>query len=500
MMRWASLGLSILLGVLLGILGFSLWDTPAIPVQSVTWSQEASWIGSAKPSYVFYARNNFYLPNQINNAWLRLSADNDFILYVNGKVIANEQSVLNNSSGLAEKISDPIQRLNETIPYNAVSGPHTLIANTQDWKLTFYTDIAPYLQPGKNTIALEIQKGQIDPRFVAEGWVETGSGDRISLTTGIANWRVSHLAETRQKIQWYELEFPDQNWSAAPILSSVNETTYSRVSENLFSQNIQGHWLSGQESPQGEVWLRKTWQVSSNQKRAFLRFAGDGEFDLLINGVLANSFPTHRKATLYLSDFTNLIHPGTNTIVVHLNRPLDIDKSIFRQQPLKFFLDGWIEDKNQQIVNQISTNNSWESSSSPSEQWFEGKGQGEDVFIHRLANSQEFNHQFIGDISLFNYPRYILHLIAWVLFTSIFYIGLTLLIGRLWLQKKLQIRDNNQALNKSQFPHSHPESNSLVYGTAILLPTNLYLIGVSFLKHRYAEVERGLFFIQPYSH
>src|SRR5919199_794867 len=153
--RWISLGLVLTLGFLLGIMGFTLWDKTPSTVERVAWSPEVQWIGPQEPSYRFYVRRTFYIPNAVQAGWLRLSADNDFILYVNGQRVAQEVNVIKNSLGLATLLSERFQRFNDSKPYRFFGNHEWLhVSNPKDWMLTTYIDLTSYLQQGKNVIAI----------------------------------------------------------------------------------------------------------------------------------------------------------------------------------------------------------------------------------------------------------------------------------------------------------------------------------------------------------
>ncbi|NER98624.1 MAG: hypothetical protein F6J86_33175, partial [Symploca sp. SIO1B1] len=229
------LGLVITLGILLGTLCCSIWDQIPTPTSPVKWSSEAQWIGSAEPTYRFYARRSFNLGDTEAGGWLRFSADNDYILYVNNLVVAREVSdygqIPRNTLGLASQSTDPYQNFNDSRPYSLGVRDWIQWSYPQDWKLTNYVDITPYLQPGKNVIALEVQKSRTNPRAIVEGAIYTPISDSpiIDLTTGEAPWRISTLAENQEQLRWFDREFNDLNWSKAASLGQITETTYSRV-------------------------------------------------------------------------------------------------------------------------------------------------------------------------------------------------------------------------------------------------------------------------------
>ena len=466
----------ITLGFLLGLLAF-FWDKMPSQVERVAWSPEAQWIAPPQPSYRFYTRRTFYLADTVQAAWLRLSADNDFILYINGRVVARENSILVSSEGLASKLR-PHQGFSNSLSYSIPSFPEYWMANARDWKLTDYVDLTPYLHPGKNTIALEIQKSQENPRVVVEGAIyPVPDAPPIDLTTGVTPWQVSTLFETHQQIQWFDSEFPVENWPEAKAIGPVREATYTRLSQHLFGRLLQGTWITGAESSQGEVWLRSQWQVPKTRQRAFVRLVGDGNYTLLINGLLVNRYRADVDNELHMYEVTNLLKTGLNTLAVRLARPLD-RQTAAQNGPLRFFLDGWVEAQDS-ITAPIATDSTWTTLTQPLPGWAEGLGQGQPATSLGPPEPQ-FQRRFEGNAYLLNYPDSLWHTSLWCLAG----IGCASLyawvLGRFWL---------GQANGWDSFSA----------GAGLLLPGTLFLIGIGLLKHRYAEAEQCFLFIQPQS-
>ncbi len=479
--RWLSLGMLLTLGLLLGMLGFSMWEKIPTTVERVVWSPAAQWIAPQSPTYRFYTRHTLNLPNRAAAGWLRLSADNDFTLYVNGLVVARENSASNSSLGLSAGISIPSPDFNDSNPYQ-IQTANYLIASSHDWKLTTYVDLTAYLHPGKNVIGLEIQKGQTNPRVVVEGAVyPVASATPIKITSGV-NWRVSNLSETRQSLQWFDVDFSDENWSAAQVLGAVKEATYSRLSKNLFDRPLQGSWLTGNVSPKGEVWIQGLWQIPTTEiHRAYIRFAGRGEYYLLLNGTLVNQYKSDggRQLNLFTVEVTKLLLPGDNVLAVRLAQPLVTSSVSNPYNPdgsVEFLLDGWAETKTGEIVGEIATNRHWTSLTKSIKDGDQG---AVGAVILGSPQPELFQRYFSRNAYLLNYPNYLYQQGLWQLGAIACTFIYALMVGY-WLGRQ-NFWDSLQA------------------GAAILTPATLFLIGIGLLKHRYAEAEVGLLFAQPQS-
>lgn len=483
--HWLPLGLVLSLGLLLGMLAFSIWEKIPTTVERVVWFGEAQWIAPQSPTYRFYARHTFYLPDTVQAGWVAISADCDFTLYINGQQVEIENSAFNNSLGLAARLSLPFQGFNESQPYLPKTSFSYLLASSKDWKLTAYVDLTFYLRPGENVIGLQIQKGQTNPRVVVEGAVyPVASATPINLTTGATSWRVSNLSETRQSLQWFEPEFPDESWLEAKVLGPVTEATYTRLSKNLFDRPLQGNWIAGTPSPKGQVWLRGVWQTPPTPiSRAYIRFAGNREYSLLLNGALVNHYKTENANQLHLLEVTKLLQPGNNILAVslaHLLAGLTGSNPVNPDGSVNFFLDGWGETEKGEIVGAIATDNTWTALSHTVPGWAEGAGEGQPVNLLGLPQPQQFQRSFEGNAYLLNYPNYLWHQSIWQLGGIAFALVYASILG-FWLVRRDSWWD------------------SLSAGAAILLPGTLFLIGIGLLKHRYAEAETGLLFAQPQS-
>ncbi|MFB2897428.1 glycosyltransferase family 39 protein [Aerosakkonemataceae cyanobacterium BLCC-F50] len=479
---WSALGLIITLGFLIGMLGFSLWYKIPVPVARVTWSPQVQWITSVEPSYRFYARRTFNLTDTVQTAWLRLSGDNDFILYVNGKRVVRDRSAFNNAFGFSRGVSDRFQNFNDNMRYRLKTGGNYLTGSTRDWKLTVYVDLTPLLRPGKNVVALEVQQGGKKPRAVVEGAIYSGSDSLISLTTGETNWRVFRLSENHQGLQWFDPDFSDQNWSEAQVLGSIKEATYSRISQNLFERPLQGTWITGTPTEKGEVWLRNSFQVTQKYQRAFVRFAGNGEYALLINGLLVKRYDTENGKKLHIYEVTNFLKPGINTLAVRLASSINSEGALLDSRTLSsrgflgFFLDGWVETERSKVTDAIATDNTWTSLTHPVTNWDKGEGEGQPATLLAPPNPQSFRRTFEGNAYLLNYPHYLWHQSLWQLGGIVCALAYAWMLSRFWLK-----------------------SDRLQEGAALLLPGTLFLVSIGLLKHRYGESEIGLIFAQPSS-
>ena len=482
--RWISLGILLILSILLGALAFFTWDKPPIPAESVTWSENAHWLVAPKPSYRLYARYRFNLPDLPELGWLRLSADNDYILYVNGKIVAQEISIPRNTAGLGARRSEPYQNINDSNTYRWLIPDWIQIAHARDWKLTTYIDLTQYLQPGENVIALEVQDSKKAARAVVEGAIyPTRDAKSISVTTGEVPWRLSTQRQNRKQFFWFEPEFPDYDWIESQGAGQVRETTYSRVGARLFQRPLQGAWITANQSNQGEMWLRGSWRLPSYYQRAFIRFAGDQQYGLMINGHLLEHYSSGDGNQLHLYEVTKLLHPGVNTLAVHLTHFWNADWSRQHQRTLspngilRFYLDGWAEAQGG-VITEMSTDATWDALVTPVPHWTTGAGQGSPATPLRAPEPTAFYRTYEGDAYLLNYPDFLLELAGWV--------GAAM----------LAIFSGAWGLGQIKQKVTTPPENQWQIGATSALPATLFLLSIGLLKHRYAGAEAGIWFAQ----
>ncbi|MBP0038173.1 MAG: glycosyltransferase family 39 protein [Roseofilum sp. SBFL] len=486
---WLSIISIAITGYLVGMLGFSIWDQPPMLPTPVNWSAQVTWIGLPNPSYRLYTRQTLNLPDRVKRGWLRLSADNDFRLYVNGKVLTQEVSILRNTLGLGGLVQDWPQKLNDFRPFPSLRPEWVYLRAPKDWKMTFYVDLTHYLQPGKNAIAVEVQSSQQHPRLLLEGKIyPVGDLEKaIDISTGSSPWKVSERFQSRQRLHWFDADFPDQTWPLVTTLDPPNEATYSRLSPLVFDRPLTGSWITGSLSPSGETWLRTSWSVSVKPQQAWMRWVAQDECSLLINGLLVHHYPAEDSQTLHLSEVSRFLHPGINTLAVHLTPPLTEDWHVaFNEPPQRkivsqFWLDGWVENAQGTPQSTIQTDSSWQSLATPVADWELGKGSAEAAIKLNLPDPQHFLRLLEGDSYALNYPHWLWHQSLWWGLGCLFILIYSFLLGAFW---------QNVAGIKGA---------TLDIGTGLLFPGTMFLSVMELLKHRYGISERWLIFAQPHS-
>ncbi|MDE0822231.1 MAG: hypothetical protein OSA95_13990, partial [Opitutales bacterium] len=168
------------------------------------------------PEETIYFRKNFDLSEIPDNATAVLTCDNHFKLFLNG----------------------------------------TLVAEEANWGNTVSVDLAPYMQIGKNILAVEASNWGGTAGFIFSGqW-----GKKPLLSDD--SWQVS----TEEESGWQNLEFNADNWAKAQELGSMGMNPWEyRFNANAFNlRNIiavadPDEWDDKDHAPTQENGWYKTW-------------------------------------------------------------------------------------------------------------------------------------------------------------------------------------------------------------------------------------------------
>jgi putative heme-binding domain-containing protein len=138
-------------------------------------AQDAQWIWKspqARPQERLYFRKAFEV-GAVESARVHGTADNRFVLFVNGQEAAR----------------------------------------SDDWTAPVWVDLKPYLQPGRNVLAVEAQNEDGPAGLLLRFLIRTADGKSLFVGTD-ASWKVSDRLEKG----WEEPGFADAVWAAAAVL------------------------------------------------------------------------------------------------------------------------------------------------------------------------------------------------------------------------------------------------------------------------------------------
>ncbi|MFO0984579.1 MAG: family 78 glycoside hydrolase catalytic domain [Planctomycetota bacterium] len=232
----------------------------------------ASWIwlpgetSEAAGEVKAFFRRKVDLPPGIKRARILITADDHFVLFVNGKRTAKSNDV------------------------------------AEPWREPLTVDITQSVAPGSNCFAVKVVNSVAQAGLLAQIVVEQ-DGAPLTIATA-ADWRVS----TDNAEGWEQPAFDDHAWGAAKELHRYGEGSW-------------GSFLGSMVPPQPSPYLRKSFTAKAAVKRARLYVTALGFYEMHLNGqrvgqdYFTPGCTDYRKRIQYQTyDVTALLHAGENAL------------------------------------------------------------------------------------------------------------------------------------------------------------------------------------------
>jgi hypothetical protein len=348
--------------------GYFLYESTGVrrtPFYIPDWSGQ--WIRFQGPDAPrSYFRREFFLTDNVAHAWVQISADNDYILYLNGERVGWEENLLANTSACQEAQSELGQKIGRQIPFPIRNPPEAQWRSPRDWTIATFYDITSLLEVGKNVLGVAVQTDRSSARFTLDGEVEDILGDTYPLRSD-STWKASSIPETELGIPWHQLEFTDTRWTQALPVEGPWGKIRTRLDPEMYRQPLFGEWIWNPLAPGVDSYFRKRFAVDSEIEDAWIRIAAEGSYDLFINGVLAAKAGTDHP--IYMFSIGPLLRRGPNTIAVHTRGAEKyVSPAGARAVPSELLLDGLIRTKEGATI-PIATDGSWEISQSVKHGW-----------------------------------------------------------------------------------------------------------------------------------
>jgi alpha-L-rhamnosidase len=288
-------------------------ETPTAALQGASWIwyPEGNPADSA-PVGTRYFRRTIDLPAQVTAAHFQLTADDNFVLSVNGKQLARSPQI------------------------------------NDSWRSAVDVDLTSALHAGRNVIAIQAANAQPGPSgLVGKLHLETSGAEPVDLVTD-ASWKSSNQEDGG----WQAPDFDDSVWPAALVAATYGS----------------GPWGSSvTPATPPEPLLRKDFTAQKKRIRSARAYvAGLGYYKLFLNGrrvgdhELDPGFTVYDKTVLYATyDVTQQLRSGANAIGVSLGRgyyamtnPDEWVTSPWHGEPkLKLQLDvSYVDGTSEQIV------------------------------------------------------------------------------------------------------------------------------------------------------
>jgi len=251
--------------------------------------KNAEWITYISDSDIQYFRKTFYIPENVKNAWLTVSASDRYEIYVNGMVVGKE----------VKDGSYPAQ----------------------------IYDITNKLKTGKNIISIKIQKRKFaeEPKVIAEAGYETFSNKRKYIYTG-KDWKASDYRNliSPSGLKWFDIEFNDSKWEHSNLADGQKEIVLDHDPEIFQIPGNSKQWFWAGSS--NRITCSCSLEIPGKPLNAWIRLSSWGDFKIGINGdevdsvytgsngTYENQYVTKKNNNLYIFDIYNELNPGGNII------------------------------------------------------------------------------------------------------------------------------------------------------------------------------------------
>ena len=221
------------------------WMLPARSgLTSMDWP--VHWIEPDAPSKRAYYRSTIDVPFTPLWAWVAVAAE-DYLLYINGRIVASNNVSADSTRPLQSQISDQAQSMTPFGPAVAY-GPELRRAGNAEWRFPQHVQIAPYLQPGRNVIAVFTQSpSQSGAQFAIQGEI-LGEGQRVDIPTKAQDWKTSVVSSQIGGLPWYSPQTETLDWPPAKAGALVDQSFYATAPPAIWETMMPRVGLTGPTS------------------------------------------------------------------------------------------------------------------------------------------------------------------------------------------------------------------------------------------------------------
>ncbi len=279
---------------------------------TLTW-ERASWISLDKPSPQIYFRKKLYIPSDVSNAWIRVSAQDSYIIYVNS-----------NKAG------------SKIFKSSLVSGIY---------------DLTTLLKKGENIISVFTNTYSYPStcKLIAEGIYYTRN-NRIEEFSTDNTWKAYHTCEIESPNprSWLKADFDDSHWENAILLgkpyfteiliaekleedfadTEAPEVVIAELTINpkTISEPPKGCWIWHPNPNKKNLIFYKSINLTEKTKDAWVRISVNNNYSLYINGLLIGSKNKYSRI-FDIYNITPFLDKGKNTFEIQA-QGLDISQGL----------------------------------------------------------------------------------------------------------------------------------------------------------------------------
>jgi Dolichyl-phosphate-mannose-protein mannosyltransferase len=275
----------------------------------------AQWVQAPnETSPVAYFRYTTDITSVPDAAYVTIAANQTFNLYVNGTRIGTNSQDFQGGNGIK----------------------------------AYMFDVSSTIQNGINVFAIRVSNAdQKPPALRATFGVVQGNSTTFH-NTGDPDWEATAVTANvyprydPSLSDWANPTFDASSWPTAEIVAPPVSTTWLSVNPQVYEHPLSRVWMSAGLGP--EAYFVRSLSVPASETGSWLRIVATGPADIFINGkhvITWNGAPivpqqvtsdfmsvedtsqVQYRSGLVLGvyDITSYVHPGTNTVAIHVSAP-----------------------------------------------------------------------------------------------------------------------------------------------------------------------------------
>jgi hypothetical protein len=248
------------------------------------WNMSGSWITTGdEPGYTGYFRKTIFIPAEVQNAWLAVSACDVYEVIVNGQEVGN-QTIWPPNFPFQYTTTEGGQRLHQFDVNHSFPNPRDYQWRTYaNYEIPIFFDLVRFLKKGPNSICIRVTTRKPPVKLCVDGEVLLSTGDRLSLNSGL-DWKTATIPRQDVAVSWTEPQYNDLTWPAAAATASPGQT-YCSFSPEVFSEPLKADWIQpGREASGRSIWYVAKWNVAGHPDDAWVKLATNRHYALYING------------------------------------------------------------------------------------------------------------------------------------------------------------------------------------------------------------------------
>ena len=274
--------------LVIGHLAWNTWLGPPFTPDPVVGGRMLCLRGTDPAAKHLYLRREIYLAQRPRSAWIHVIARDEVHLYVNGERVGEQ--------------------------------------NLGGFPVAVVADLATYLKPGKNVIAIASEQASIGipPAVSVTGGYTLGDGEHALGPD--ESWRCRSFFE-RTGSWWFAPDFHDRHWPRAERSWEVLESLADVPPRSVIVPDA-GPWITPRTWAEQTAAVRRDFSLASRPTQAWLRVTATSSYRLAVNGILIDTQEDQAGTPIPIPvirrtyDITNLLRTGTNGIALLLSSNL----------------------------------------------------------------------------------------------------------------------------------------------------------------------------------